>query len=891
FTGLLSNNTYTVKVTYSYNLNDGAGAQESVKTLDITTDAKAIPTIEIINPSKTQTSVAFEIQETDTDNVGEVTKIELVHANGTVVADNVSVREFTSLLSNNTYTVQATYTYNLNDGVGAQEIIKTLEITTGAKATPSIEIVNPTKTQTSVAFEINEVDTDNIGEITKIELYDAVQNTILSTLLDFENLYFGGLSPYTKYSVAITYQYNLNDGIGNQTAVQFYVFYTMPVVECTAMEILNTATVFEGDTIVLQLNVNNPSTVSFKQAKVNGEYYAVDVSSNTTVLVRIEYKEQFAGGETVLTVEELIGKIGEETLSWTITNNNQDSILIAGKLTVESIVLVNKNYEEIKYAFPSEEVGVLITLNNPTGYTISATSLGNNIVNIDSNHIFIPQTLTSGGTVKSLYYISYHNGEVNNELRLSRPISTQWVYCIASSDIVEVTSAEQLFNMDDGYYYKLMNDIDLSSYQWINAGNLNGVLDGNGYAIKNMRNTSTVIDQHLEISLFYTAEGYIINLDVENCFIDAITTSLTDRYYYAGFGGFAFNGTYVAENCSFNYDTSINGNSCIGDIIDGIHYQIGDGVATVISCSEGIQKAVILESITINGKSYPVTTIDSGAFRSCVYLTSVIIPNSVTRIGNSAFNGCSNLTNLVIGDNVTTIDPFAFANCSSLTSIVLPNSVTTIGSFAFQSCTILTSISIPDSVTTIDSYAFEDCVGLTSIVIPNSVTSIGAEAFSGCSNLNNIVLSNNLTAISDGMFRACRSLTNIIIPNSVTSIGADAFRGVPLTSIVIPSNVASIGRLAFGYCSTLESVVIARTGARMTINTAAFDGCQGLTSIIIPARVAYIKSEAFYNCQNLTIYCEASSKPSGWASDWNLLLYGQVDVCPVVWGYQPEIQP
>ena len=48
-------------------------------------------------------------------------------------------------------------------------------------------------------------------------------------------------------------------------------------------------------------------------------------------------------------------------------------------------------------------------------------------------------------------------------------------------------------------------------------------------------------------------------------------------------------------------------------------------------------------------------------------------------------------------------------------------------------------------------------------------------------------------------------------------------------------------------------------------------------SIYIPNSVTTIGSHAFRDCSNLTIYCEASSKPSGWGSDWNY--YNR----PVVW--------
>ena len=98
-------------------------------------------------------------------------------------------------------------------------------------------------------------------------------------------------------------------------------------------------------------------------------------------------------------------------------------------------------------------------------------------------------------------------------------------------------------------------------------------------------------------------------------------------------------------------------------------------------------------------------------------------------ICDSAFCCCGFLSSVVIPDSVTSIGYNAFYDCRSLSNIIFPNSVTNIGGGAFWLCCLLTSIVIPNSVVSIEEYTFMDCCSLLNIVIPDSVTSIGGCIF------------------------------------------------------------------------------------------------------------------------------------------------------------------
>jgi len=82
---------------------------------------------------------------------------------------------------------------------------------------------------------------------------------------------------------------------------------------------------------------------------------------------------------------------------------------------------------------------------------------------------------------------------------------------------------------------------------------------------------------------------------------------------------------------------------------------------------------------------------------------------------------------------------------------------------------------------------------------------------------------------------------------------------------------------AFLFCSRLTTVTMGKNVTK--IGGWAFTYCSELTKIVIPAGVTKIGAYAFYHCNKATIYCEATSQPSGWTDTWNS------DNLPVVWGY------
>jgi hypothetical protein len=93
-----------------------------------------------------------------------------------------------------------------------------------------------------------------------------------------------------------------------------------------------------------------------------------------------------------------------------------------------------------------------------------------------------------------------------------------------------------------------------------------------------------------------------------------------------------------------------------------------------------------------------VTSIGEGAFSRCYSLKNVVIPNGVTSIGDKAFCCSSSMRRLVIRNIrklVTENETTTVKNASSLTSVTLPESLTKLGKDVFLGCEKLETIYVP----------------------------------------------------------------------------------------------------------------------------------------------------------------------------------------------------
>ena len=302
-----------------------------------------------------------------------------------------------------------------------------------------------------------------------------------------------------------------------------------------------------------------------------------------------------------------------------------------------------------------------------------------------------------------------------------------------------------------------------------------------------------------------------------------------------------------------------------------------------------------------------VTSIGWGAFYNCYNLTSVTIPESITRIAYEAFPYNGSVTDVYYDgteEQWNFIDisyddyyhPFPNATMHfaketerTVTGIAvktLPNKREYLSGEALDLTGLVVTVTYSDGTTEDITEGFR---WSTSGGYPYGRRTVWLEYYSGSTtsytvlynkggtfgdNLNwKLDEEGTLTLFGTGAmqdyeyedddfygwywgesvpwYNESESVQKIVVESGVTGIGANVFRSCTnVTSVTIPGSVASIGSSAFNNCKALTTVQI--EDGVTTIDSYAFSGCTGLTTINIPDSVTTIGSNAFQNCTGLT---------------------------------------
>lgn len=453
-----------------------------------------------------------------------------------------------------------------------------------------------------------------------------------------------------------------------------------------------------------------------------------------------------------------------------------------------------------------------------------------------------------------IYEIVYDFGDANSVSKATNNDSNPRYYCVENEiTFAEPTRAGYSFVSWDKNIEKGTTGTQTVTASWdVNQYNIEYVLNGWTNA-ENNKTIYTIEDKTFALSDGMNGEslfcGWYLDNEYTNC-IETIDASTMIDYTI-----------YAMPDCGATKGLSIENG--------------------VVKGYSGASNEVIIPSFY---KGYAVDSLVESAFKNCVGIVSVEIPDSVKSIEQGAFSGCSSLENITIPfvgakAGVTSDDkyqyPFGYifgtssydggvatrqdyyrndTSSPTSTTYYIPSSLKSVtvtgGNIlygAFYGCESIASATISDSVTSVGSSAFSGC-NLTKISGPSDAVSVITKQCNSKA-VEEIVITSG-TSICDSAFRDCSGLTSVTIPNSVTSIGDSAFRECTgFTSVTIPDSVANIGNSAFEGCRGLTSVSLGN--GVISIGDSAFYDCGKLTSITIPHGVESIGNYAFLACRRL----------------------------------------
>jgi len=316
--------------------------------------------------------------------------------------------------------------------------------------------------------------------------------------------------------------------------------------------------------------------------------------------------------------------------------------------------------------------------------------------------------------------------------------------------------------------------------------------------------------------------------------------------------------------------TITDGTSTLKVTVSGTNVSIASNKDDTDNNSAAIGTVDLSMPISDGSTTYTLTELEDYSFHGRLAMTSIVLPDTVTKIGAQAFNGCSNLTGTItIPSSVTIIgttgDGTGAFRCVGTAgagvTLVLNEGLVTIGKTCFREAKLLGTVTIPSTVTKIYDQAFYNCSNLTSLVFtdannPNAAMTINKEAFYGCRKLaGTITIPSSVTTMGinneNGVFNSVgkdgKGVT-LVLPEGLTLIGKNCCKEAKLLGkITIPSTVTNISNTAFYNCANLTEIEFARAAA-VSPNVELKDFLNAnaaVTKVTMPANLKSVAANAF----------------------------------------------
>ena len=139
--------------------------------------------------------------------------------------------------------------------------------------------------------------------------------------------------------------------------------------------------------------------------------------------------------------------------------------------------------------------------------------------------------------------------------------------------IHKISTPEEFMNMQSGYAYELINDIDMSGYNWV-PYDFNGNFDGKGHKISNLTYLEENEYSYTGFGIFSDLDGIFKNVYFENLYINIATDYSLYTEILCGKNGASLKNIMFSGNFNAKYDE--NG-------LNGVSVPYGDNIYAVDS--------------------------------------------------------------------------------------------------------------------------------------------------------------------------------------------------------------------------------------------------------------------------------------------------------------------
>jgi len=243
------------------------------------------------------------------------------------------------------------------------------------------------------------------------------------------------------------------------------------------------------------------------------------------------------------------------------------------------------------------------------------------------------------------------------------------------------------------------------------------------------------------------------------------------------------------------------------------------------------------------------------------------IPPTVRYIGERAFDGFSSLTSVTIPNGVTRISEGTFWNTPSLLVIHFPPTIEFVygGERSGLNGTSWWA-SQPDGVVYVGSVAYRwkgDIPSNTTVVIRDGTVTLGANLFRPLHWASNVDTDAPSPPPMDSVQTPLPAESNIVgvtLPDSLREIGSAAFRGTSITEITLPEGLLRIGGANVFRDTLLTEITLPNSVEELGVGATAGNGVFAntlISSITLPLNIVSMANNHAWGDNINTLYIQA----------------------------------